>query len=299
MIKTTFGRTGLEVTQLGFGAMELRGPKVWDGREVSDEQAERLLNAVLDAGINFIDTAVDYGLSEPLIGRFISGRRDEYYLATKSSCYPYDPPDDYDPSGGWTADMLWRNITGSLERMRTDYVDVLQLHGPTVEDVRQGKLVEAIKEIQSQGLTRFIGISTRLPHLPEFIEMGVFDVFQIPCSPLDPSHSDWVTAAGEAGAGVVVRGGVARGGPDADVQSQVAMKMWDAARLDELLGDMTAAEMLLRYTLGHPHCHTTIVGTLNADHLAANVAASNRGALPKELHEEIRRRVTDVLVGMQ
>ena len=79
----TLGRTGLEVTQLGFGAMEIRGPKVWSGREVSDEQSEAILHAVLDAGINFIDTAVDYGESERRIGQFISSRRDEYYLASK------------------------------------------------------------------------------------------------------------------------------------------------------------------------------------------------------------------------
>ena len=71
--KRTLGRTGLEVTTLGYGAMELRGaPR---GRDVSEEQAERILNAVLDAGINFIDTSIDYGVAEERIGRYISHRR--------------------------------------------------------------------------------------------------------------------------------------------------------------------------------------------------------------------------------
>ena len=83
--RTLLGRTGLEVTTLGFGAMELRGP----ARGVpagSDAEAERVLNAVLDAGINFIDTSPDYGLSEERIGKYIAHRRGEYYLASKCGC---------------------------------------------------------------------------------------------------------------------------------------------------------------------------------------------------------------------
>ena len=78
------GRTGLQVTRLGYGAMELRGaPR---GRDVTDSQAETILTAVLDAGINYIDTSIDYGVSEERIGRYIGHRRSEYYLASKCGC---------------------------------------------------------------------------------------------------------------------------------------------------------------------------------------------------------------------
>ena len=81
--KRQLGRTGLQVTMLGYGAMELRGaPR---GRAVTDTQAEVILNAVLDAGINYIDTSVDYGVSEERIGRYISHRRDEYKLSAPNS----------------------------------------------------------------------------------------------------------------------------------------------------------------------------------------------------------------------
>ena len=73
------GRTGLKVTRLGFGAMEIRGSRIWGGRPVTEDQAKTILNAVLDAGINFIDTANDYGRSEEFIGKYISQRRSEYY----------------------------------------------------------------------------------------------------------------------------------------------------------------------------------------------------------------------------
>src|ERR1700730_3180685 len=84
--KRRLGRMNLEVTTLGYGAMELRGAP--SGPEVSDEVADQMLNAVLDAGINFIDTSIDYRRSEDLIGRFIAHRRAEYFLASKCGCVP-------------------------------------------------------------------------------------------------------------------------------------------------------------------------------------------------------------------
>ena len=83
--KRELGRTGLRVSMLGYGAMELRGaPRA---RPTTDEQAETILNAVLDAGINYIDTSIDYGVSEERIGRYISHRRSEYNLASKCGCH--------------------------------------------------------------------------------------------------------------------------------------------------------------------------------------------------------------------
>jgi aryl-alcohol dehydrogenase-like predicted oxidoreductase len=96
--KRELGRTGLEVTMLGYGAMELRGaPRA---RDISEAQAETILNAVLDSGINYIDTSIDYGLSEERIGRYIGHRRDEYYLASKCGCLvgaPRAPRGDRSP----------------------------------------------------------------------------------------------------------------------------------------------------------------------------------------------------------
>ena len=289
MTKKTLGRTGLEVTQLGFGAMELRGPKAWGGRELGDEQAERILNAVLDAGVNFIDTAPDYGLSEERIGRYVSSRRKEYFLATKCGC---DPADKGGRGGHvWKREHLLKNIEGSLGRLKTDRVDILQLHNPRDEDTPWDELIETLKEIQSRGMTRFVGVSHTLPWLSDCIQKGVFDTFQIPYSCLEPRHYDAITEAAEAGAGIIIRGGIARGGPESDVAAAERVDIWKAAKLAEAAGGMTPAELILRHTLTHPHCHTTIVGTLNPDHLQQNVAAAAKGPLPAELYDEVRKRV--------
>ena len=141
-------------------------------------------------------------------------------------------------------------------------------------------------------MIRFIGASSSLPHLPGLIDLGVFDTFQIPYSCLAPEHHDLITRAAEAGAGIIIRGGIAQGGPDAEIQRPALNDVWTRAKLDEVLPDgMKRAELILRYTLSHPHCHTTIVGTCNPAHLAENLAAAERGPLPPELVDEITARV--------
>jgi aryl-alcohol dehydrogenase-like predicted oxidoreductase len=292
MEKRTLGRTGYDATILGFGAMEIRGPRIWGGRELTDEQAQSILNAVLDVGINLIDTAWDYGRSEEYIGRFISTRRDEYFLATKCGCTFVDRGEYDDTPHVWTRDNLMRNIDDSLRRMKTDHVDLLQLHNPTVEQVEEGNLVQVLQDIQTAGKTRFIGCSSTLPHISTFIKWGVFDVFQIPYSALEPEHEDAITEAGKAGAGTIIRGGVARGEPGAGLGSEDRWRLWEAAGLDDLLSaGESRTTFLLRFTVSHPEMDTTIVGTLRPEHLEENVRAAEAGPLPQDVYVEAKRRL--------
>lgn len=292
MLKKTLGRTGMNVTQLGYGSMGLRGPKTWGVRVVSDEEAERFLHAVLDAGINFIDTAPDYGASEQRIGDFISSRRSEYYLATKCGCAYTQHDDHLEIAHVWEKDVVQRNLETSLRRLKTDYIDLLQFHGGDAESLQRAGLIDLLRDYRDQGIIKFLGASSSLPHLPGLIELNVFDAFQIPYSCLAPEHEPLITQAAEQGAGIIIRGGIAQGGPDAEIQRPQLNDVWGGAKLDELLtDDMTRAELILRYTLSHPHCHTTIVGTCNSAHLAENLAAAKKGPLPTELYNEITQRV--------
>src|ERR1700756_4647244 len=122
------GRTGLPVTVLGYGAMELRGsPR---GRDVTEVQAETILNAALDAGINYIDTSIDYGVSEERIGRYISHRRSEYFLASKCGCPGGAPtgPGGQVSTHVYTRDNVIAGVEQSLVRMKTGHLDVVQFH---------------------------------------------------------------------------------------------------------------------------------------------------------------------------
>ena len=289
--KRTLGRTGLEVTQLGYGAMELRGHHKENARPCTEDQARTILNAVVDSGINFIDTSNDYGASELFIGRCIADRRKDYYLATKCGCH-VKYAGRYDENRHiWTRDNLLRNMADSLLKMSTDHVDLLQLHGPGVECCERAKLVDVLLEIKSKGGTRFIGCSSISPHLETYISWGVFDVFQIPYSALDRRHENLISKAAKSGAGILIRGGVAQG----EGGTRGKEEIWDVfqkADLDELreAGESRTA-FLLRFTLSHPDCHTTIVGTKNPEHLQENLKVTAKGPLPSDVYEEAKKRL--------
>jgi aryl-alcohol dehydrogenase-like predicted oxidoreductase len=291
--KQTLGRTGLEVTTLGFGAMELRGAPA--GPEITDDQADRVLNAVLDAGINFIDTSIDYGRSEELIGRFIAHRRSEYFLASKCGCVPGAP---MGAEHIHTAENIRAGVEQSLRRMKTDYLDLVQFHRSlTRRQFDEHGALEAALALKKAGKVRLVGVSGTLPQLDEQIEMGVFDGFQIPYSALQREHEEIIAKASAAGAGIIIRGGVARGAPT-DWQRAYYMlpgstmrDRWEQAHLDELLNGMSRAEFMLRFTLSNPDLDTTIVGTKDVAHLHDNVATAIRGPLPEDLVQEAKRRL--------
>ena len=219
--KRELGRTGLQVTTLGYGAMELRGaPRA---RDITEAQAETILNEVLEAGINYIDTSIDYGLSEERIGRYISHRRAEYYLASKCGC-----------------------LVG-----------------------------------KKAGKVRFIGMSGTLPHLRDHIAMNVFDVFQIPYSAVEREHEAAIATAAQKGAGIVIRGGAAKGAPTEGKQAGLQWERWRQARLDDLLDGMTPMEFILRFTFTNPDLDTTIVGTINPAHLQTNLDILQSAVFPR------------------
>ena len=292
------GRTGARVTSLGYGSWELRGPT--KGREVSDEDAGRILNAVLDAGINLIDTAIDYGEGEERIGRHISHRRNEYFLAAKCGCLAGLASTDVDSSGMgphvFTRANIIEGVEQSLHRLQTDHLDLLQLHhSPSKQVMEEHDVIRTLREIQMQGKTRFIGMSGTIPNLAEQIAMGAFDAFQIPYSCVQRETEELISRAADAGAGILVRGGAARGAPSdsewTNGRNEKMRSTWDDAKLDDLFDGGTAMEFVLRFTASHPGMTTNIVGTVDLDHLADNIAALAKGSLPADVYEEAKRRL--------
>jgi aryl-alcohol dehydrogenase-like predicted oxidoreductase len=277
--------------------MELRGDQ--GGPPLDDADAGRLLNAVLDEGINFIDTSIDYGRSEELIGKFISHRRSEYVLASKCGCVP---------GAGMgtehihTAANIRAGVENSLRLLKTDHLDLVQFHRSISREEfdAEGALSEA-SALRDEGKVRFVGVSAVLPTFNEQIDMGVFDAFQVPYSALQRDHELAISRASSAGAGIIIRGGVARGTPDDwegrryyMVSNETMRGFWDAAGLDELLDGMSRTAFMLRFTLSHPSLDTTIVGTSSVEHLRENIAVAAQGALPGDVLEEAKRRLAAV-----
>jgi aryl-alcohol dehydrogenase-like predicted oxidoreductase len=301
--RSTLGRTGLEVSKLGYGAMELRGTDHFP--LLSPSEASALLNAVLDHGINYIDTSPDYGYSEELIGRHLAHRRDEFYLASKCGC-PVEPPDvphDQRKPHSFTRSNIRAGVEQSLKRLETDYLDVVQFHiSPSRAVLEEHDSIAELEALRQEGKVRFIGVSGTLPELEEQIAMNVFDVFQIPYSLVEREHEALIHAAASSGAGVVIRGGVARGVivkdesviddyPDfLQPAFRARRRLWRETEVADLLDGMTPMELMLRFTLSNPDMTTTIVGTANPEHLAANVAVAAKGPLPTDLYDAARAR---------
>jgi len=290
------------VTTLGFGALELRGMVAGVGRPLMPGQPERILNAVLDAGINYIDVAVDYGEAEAHIGRCIASRRREFFLASKCGC-PLDvtkfTPSERTRFGvplprlhDYSRKNIIDAVHQSLGRMQTDYLDIVQFHfSPARAVLEHEGAIETLHDLQRAGKIRFLGCSSILPHLTDHIAMGVFDVFQIPYSALQPEHEAAIAAAANAGAGIVIRGSVARGEPGAGQGSTNVWQPWEKAKMDELLEGMSATEFMLRFTITNADVHTAIVGTLNPAHLHENITAVLQGPLPASVYIEAKRRL--------
>jgi aryl-alcohol dehydrogenase-like predicted oxidoreductase len=123
--------------------------------------------------------------------------------------------------------------------------------------------------------------------------MGVFDVFQIPYSAVEREHEAAMATASQKGAGIVIRGGAAKGAPTEGKQAGLQWERWRRARLDDLLGGMSPMEFILRFTFTNPDLDTTIVGTVNPAHLKSNLDILQQGPLPLDLYQEARRRLAD------
>lgn len=137
MERRAFGRMDMQVSVLGFGGAEIG--------QSDQKTVDRLLHSAIDAGLNMIDTAECYGHSEELIGKALSGRRDDYYLFTKCGhASGLDYPD-------WDPVMLEQSIDRSLKRLQVDHVDVIHLHSCSEEILRQGAVIEVLKKAKEQG----------------------------------------------------------------------------------------------------------------------------------------------------
>ncbi len=193
MEKRKFGKTDMEFSVLGFGGAEI-------GQNVTREAVDALLNSALDAGLNVIDTAAAYNDSEKLIGEAIGKRRKEFYLLTK--CGALDNFTRYD----WSKKGILETIETSLRSLKTDYLDIAQLHSCSAEILNRGEAIEALQRAQEKGYTRYIGYSGDNEDAKTAIEMDVFDSLQTSVSIADQTPIDSnIKLAVEKGLGIIAK----------------------------------------------------------------------------------------------
>lgn len=292
--KRRLGKTGLEVCVLGFG-----GAEIGYGR-TEQERVTKLLNTAIDQGLDAIDTAECYADSEVAIGNAVSHRRDDYYLFTKVGHWPGG-------GEGWTAAGVTASIERSLKRLKTDHVDLVQLHSCGIDVLEKGEVIDALEKAREQGKTRHIGYSGDSAAAKYAVETGRFETLMTSISFCDQEAIELtLPLCRERDMGVIVKRGIANAvwRYDEKPDNGYVVEYWN--RMNKLAYDFTSKEnrdntgpdgpagIALRFVLGLPGVHTTVVGTTNPARFAQNAALIEAGPLGEERVEAIRARWKEV-----
>jgi aryl-alcohol dehydrogenase-like predicted oxidoreductase len=284
-----FGKTDMQVSVLGFGGAEI------GFEQASADTVARLLDDALDAGLNVIDTAECYLQSEELIGQAASRRRNDYYLFTK--CGHPESPEVED----WRPESLLASIERSLRRLKTDRLDLVQLHSCSEAELRKGDVVAALRQARDKGYTRYIGYSGDGSAARFAVECGAFDSLQTSISIADQEAIDLtLPLARERQMGVIAKRPIANAAwryTEAP-ENSYHRPYWD--RLQKLNYDFLradpsrAAAIALRFTVNLPGVCTAIVGTTKPGRWRENAAALEAGPLPPDQFHAIRSRWNEV-----
>ncbi len=279
------GKTEMIVSVLGFGASEI------GYQNIAPRTVEKLLNAALDSGLNVIDTAACYDVSEELIGKAVGHRRREYYLFTKCGHASGLIAED------WTPEVVEMSAARSLARLRTEYVDLLQFHSCDAGALRNDELVAALVRMREKGMARAIGYSGDGDDALAAIELGVFDTLQISVNIADQEAFDRaLPAAAARGMGVIAKRPIANAAwlknrwnvPEYERPYWRRLRQLDYPILRKAAGDAVGAA--LRFTLAAPGVHTAIVGTTRPSRWAENARLLESGPMPAAEFEAIRAR---------
>lgn len=274
---TEFGKTGIQVSRLGFGCMRFPSREV-DGKKVFDEEESiRMMHRAMELGVNYFDTAPGYceKQSEIIVGKALKGRRDKVYLSTKY------------PSEEASGDDLERKLETSLKKLDTDYIDFYHMWGISLKtfverlDTPDGPMARA-RKLRDAGVIRHISFSFH--DAPEnMIEIirrgeGVFASVLCQYNLLDRANEDAIAYAHEQGLGVTIMGPV--GGGRLGAPSKVIQ--------DLLPGKVqSSAEMALRFVMNNRNVNIALSGMSSMDMVEENAAvASNMEPLTPE--EEAR-----------
>ena len=291
MKKRMLGKTGMEITPLGYGTMELRF--------IDEKTASALLNGVLDRGITYIDTSPEYPQSERFIGLSIAKRRDEYILGTKCCDNMSGVGDLY----VFDRRTILDNVEESLRLMKTDHIDVMQLHGAIPENCPGGpksEVWETLLELKRAGKVLHIG-TTICQKSPEFYGSPAtygynsilrfapwpeMEVIQLVYGCMTRLSENVIQKAyDDYGTGIVARGVVKQHTPQ-------YKERFEVSRVSELYEQGESKDQfLIRYALSHPGLSNLLVGSKQLSHIEANIRAVEKGPLPADVYAEAKRRM--------
>jgi len=288
MKKNPLGNSGLEVGEIGLGCMSLG---------TDERRAAAIVHEALELGVNFFDTAdlYDGGRNEELLGKALAGRRGDVVIATKVGNRRIPGRDGWvwDPSKAY----ILSAVKESLRRLRTDYIDLYQLHGGTIED-NIDETIEAFEELKRAGVIRCYGISSMRPNVVrEYVRRSGIASVMLPYSALDRrAEEELLPLLAERGIAAIVRGPLAKGalatereavGPFQDYSEEEVRSV--RAKLREMeRGERRMTQLALRFALSPPAVAAAVPGASSVAQLRDNVRAAQVSPLSEEEIAQIR-----------
>lgn len=308
----TLGRTGLRVSEVGYGAWGIGGTG-WRGAD--DDESLRALRGAMDLGLNFVDTALGYGdgHSERLVGRVVRERSEEIRVATKippkNGMFP--APGGLDPDDVFPADHVLACTEQSLRNLGVETIDVQQFHVWSDEWVGRGSWLPAVAQLKSEGKIRFFGVSIndlQPDNALALVRSGVVDTVQVIYNVFEQTPEDaLLPACAEHGVGVIVRVPLDEGGltgritpdttfPEDDFRGSYfrgERKRDVHDRVRAIVAELgvtedDVAEIALRYILSDPAVSTVIPGMRSVRNVERNCAVGDGRGLPDEQVQRLK-----------
>jgi len=317
MLYRDLGKTGLRVSVIGFGGWAIGGPTEASGTpfgwgRTSDEESLGAIRRARDLGVTFFDTADSYGFgrSESLLGMVLSRTRPNAIIATKVGVVRAS---DRDLKKDFSKQHIFHAVDGSLKRLRTDYIDLYQVHNPTIDELRRLEIQDAMDRLQDAGKIRFWGVSVSTPEEGlEVIRHGWGNALQVLYNILNQAPAqELFPAAKEKGYGIIARVPLASGLLTGKFRNDTTFPADDIRqnfltprRLQEVLERVddvrsiiggtarTLIEGALRFILANDAVATAIPGAKNIHQVETNVTAGDAW-LPEEVVQKLKSRLGD------
>ena len=304
----SLGKSGLTVSEIGFGAWGIGGRTAGETSygETDDRRSRAALDCAFDLGIAFFDTANVYGdgHSEILIGEAFAKKRDRVVIGTKAGLTRFGDPPDFSPGS------LRRSLEDSLKRLKSDYVDLLQLHNPPADLFRRSpESYAALQVLQREGKIRAFGVSVKAPaDALSIIDIHAVAAVQVNLNMLDVRavETGLLAAATQKGMGIIARTplcfGFLSGAIAADTEFPPGdhRRAWARTQIERWIAGAEAmhaaaatpagqsrSQAALRFCLSFPAVSSVIPGILSPDEAAQNAAASGFGPLPDVARDRI------------
>lgn len=283
MNQRTLGRTGIKVSEIAFGGVEIGMPYGIGVKSktdmLSESEAIRLLHSAADSGINFFDTARMYGESESIMGRAFKDKRDQVVICTK--CRPFRGKLEKLPDAEELKMIIEKSLSESLTELQTEYIDVYMLHQSDIEIIKNETIVNKLLDLKEEGVIRAMGVSTyTVEETKKAIESGGWDVVQLPFNMMDQSHEINFSLAAEKDVGIMVRSVLFKG-----ILSEKGRNLYSALKdveahvkiYKELLSEsvLDLPTLAIKFALSFEQVSSVLVGIDRMEYLQKSLTAAD------------------------